>query len=265
MKHGIKILYGILILGILISVFHLLSDKGYYALGHIIGTLMITSIVLFLATILFILISFKQNIKKISVWLLLIVSCPTAIISMRYFAKEYFLKITDTTTPDEFLYTVKVDSEKYERDKLKLEKLVDSLVTLEIVQRPSELALRSFKDKVYNDTIERAWAIDLPIRLENNESIIDTLFFSDDGKDVVAGLLINKGFNKFSKKNEYIGNGFEFNKNEWKPFKILEYSVRGYDNYKSCSERLRYYYFKKIGTYENEYNMNDIRFLNLKK
>jgi len=39
-------------------------------------------------------------------------------------------------------------------------------------------------------------------------------------------------------------------------------SFTGYDNYMSCSERLRYYYLKKIGTYETEYNMNDKRFLN---
>lgn len=45
---------------------------------------------------------------------------------------------------------------------------------------------------------------------------------------------------------------------------MLKYSVTGYENYKSCSERLRYYYLKKVGTYENELNMNDTRFLNRK-
>lgn len=63
---------------------------------------------------------------------------------------------------------------------------------------------------------------------------------------------------------EYFGKGFEFDKNDFKPIKMLKYSVNGYDNYKTCSDRLRYYYLKKIGTYENEKNMNDIRFLNRK-
>jgi hypothetical protein len=63
---------------------------------------------------------------------------------------------------------------------------------------------------------------------------------------------------------EYFGNGFEFKKNELKPIKMLKYSVTGYENYKSCSKRLRYYFLKKVGTYENELNMNDTRFLNRK-
>ena len=63
---------------------------------------------------------------------------------------------------------------------------------------------------------------------------------------------------------EYFGNGFEFDKNELKPIKMLKYSVTGYENYKSCSGRLRYYYLKKIGIYENGLNMNDTRFLNRK-
>lgn len=46
---------------------------------------------------------------------------------------------------------------------------------------------------------------------------------------------------------------------------MLVYSVGGYDNYESCSNRLRYFYLKKIGTNEDEFNMNDVRFLNKNK
>ena len=174
--------------------------------------------------------------------------------------------MTETTTPNEFVYNVNVATDQYEQDKIKLQKIVDSLIEVKIIQRPSKLALRSFNGKIYNDTIERAWAIDLTSKLEYEESIIDTIFYSENGNKILAGLLINKVFNEnIDYPNggiEYFGKGFEFHKNAWKPFKMLKYSVGGYEDYKSCSNRLRYYYLKKNGTYENEYNMNDTRFLN---
>ncbi|SFS81724.1 hypothetical protein [Lutibacter maritimus] len=267
-EHGIKILYGILAVGIIVSIFHIFNDKNGSGLGNVIDTFTITSIVLFLSTIVFILISFKKNIRKISVWFLLILSCPLAIMSMTHLTKEYSLKKTETTTPNEFVYNVKVDQKTYELDKIKTQKLVDSLIKVKTVRRPAELALRYFNGKTYNDTIERDWAIDLPEKVEYKESIIDTLFYSENGNEIVAGLLISKVFNEYQDYPkggiEYFGKGFRFDKNDLKPIKMLKYSVTGYDNYKSCSERLRYYYLKKIGTYENEQNMNDTRFLNRK-
>ena len=262
---GIKILYGILAIGIMISIFHIINDKNGSGLGNVIETFTITSIILFLSTIGFILFSFKKNIKKVSVWFLLILSCPLAVMSMTHLTKEFSLKITETTTPKEFVYNVKIEPNTYERDKIKIQNLVDSLIKVKIVEKPAELALRYFNGKTYNDTIERNWAIDLPEKVEYKESIIDTLFYTENGNEIVAGLLINKVFSEYQDYPnggiEYFGKGFEFNKNEFKPVKMLKYSVTGYDNYKSCSERLRYYYLKKIGTYENELNMNDTRFL----
>jgi hypothetical protein len=265
---GIKILYGILAIGIMISIFHIINDKNGSGLGNVIETFTITSIILFLSTIGFILFSFKKNIKKVSVWFLLILSCPLAVMSMTHLTKEFSLKITETTTPKEFVYNVKIEPNTYERDKIKIQNLVDSLIKVKIVEKPAELALRYFNGKTYNDTIERNWAIDLPEKVEYKESIIDTLFYTENGNEIVAGLLINKVFSEYQDYPnggiEYFGKGFEFNKNEFKPVKMLKYSVTGYDNYKSCSERLRYYYLKKIGTYENELNMNDTRFLKRK-
>lgn len=265
-EHGIKILYGILAVGIIISILHIINDKNGSGLGNVIDTLRFTSIILFLSTIVFILLSFKKNIRKISIWFLLILSFPLAIMSMTNLTKEFSLKITETTTEKEFVYNVKVDQKIYERDKIKI--LVDSLLEIKIVERPAELALRYFNGKTYNDTIERDWAIGLPEKVEYKESIIDTLFYSENGNQIVAGLLINKVFNEYQDYPnggiEYFGRGFEFEKNELKPIKMLKNSVTGYYNYKMCSERLRYYYLKKIGTYENELNMNDTRFLNRK-
>jgi len=268
MKHGIKILYGILAIGILVSIFQIVNDKGGSALGNIIDTFTITSIILFLSTIVFILLSFNKNIRKISVWFLLILSCPLTVMSMTHMTKELSLKMAETTTREEFIYNVKIAPDKYERDKIKLQNLVDSLIKVKTIERPSELTLRYFNGKTYKDTIERDWAIDLPRNVEYKKSIIDTLFYSENGNKIIAGLLINKVFSELvdypSGGIEYFGNGFEFDKYDFKPIKMLKYSVNGYDNYKTCSDRLRYYYLKKIGTYENEKNMNDIRFLNRK-
>lgn len=267
-EHGIKILYGILVIGIGISIFQIINDKNGSGLGNVIDTFTTTSLILFLSTIIFILLSFKNHIKKISVWFLLILSCPLSVLSMTHLTKEFSLKMTETTTPTEFVYNVKVDPNIYERDKIKIQKLVDSLIKVKTVEKPSELALRYFNGKTYNDTIERYWAIDLPTKLEYKESIIDTLFYSENGNDIVAGLLINKFLNELTDypngKIEYFGKGFEYEKDSLKPIKMLKYSVTGYDNYESCSDRLRYYYLKKIGTYENGQNMNDVRFLNRK-
>uniref|UniRef100_UPI0019396776 hypothetical protein n=1 Tax=Luteirhabdus pelagi TaxID=2792783 RepID=UPI0019396776 len=147
----------ILIIGILISIFHILNDQGGSALGNIMDTLTITSIVLFLSTILFIILSFKKNIRKISVWIFLILSCPLALMSMTHMTKELSLKITETTTPDKFVYNAQVSIAKYERDKVKLQNLVDSLIKIKVVERPADLNLRYFNGKTYNDSIERDW------------------------------------------------------------------------------------------------------------
>ncbi len=268
-EHGIKILYGILAVGIIISTIHIINDKNGAGLGNVIETFTITSIILFLATIIYILSTFKENIKKINVWFLLVLSSPLAIMSMIDITKEYSLEMTKTTTPKEFLYNVKVAPNIYERDKIKIQKLVDSLIKVKTVEKTAELALRYFNGKTYNDTIERDWAIDLPTKLDYKKTIVDTLFYSENGKKIISGLLINKVFNEF--KNypkggiDYEGYGFIFNENKIKPIKMLVYSVSGCDDYKSCSDILRHFYLKKIGSNENEFNMNDIRFLNKNK
>lgn len=150
-KHGIIILYGILSVGIIISIIHIINDKNGAGLGKFIDTLTITSLILFLATIIYVLLSFKENIKKISVWFLLLLSCPLAILSMTHITKEYSLEIIETTTPKDFLYNIKVEANIYERDKIKIQKLVDSLIKVKTVERTAELASRYFNGKTYND------------------------------------------------------------------------------------------------------------------
>jgi hypothetical protein len=268
-EHGIKILYGILTVGLIISIFHIINDRNGAGLGNVIDTFTITSLILFLSTLIYIFLSFNENIRKISVWFLLILSCPLAVMSMTHLTKEYSLELTETTTPKEFLNNVKIDPNIYKSDKLKIQNLVDSLIKVKTVERTAELASRYFNGKTYNDTIERDWAIDLPTKLEYKQTIVDTLFYSKNGNEIISGLLINKVFNEYMNYPhggiEFSGNGFVFTKNDFKPIKLLKYSVGGYENYKPCSNRLRYYYLKKIRTYKNEFNMNDVRFINQDK
>ena len=93
-EHGIKILYGILAVGLIISIFHIITDKNGAGLGNVINTFTITSIILFLSTLIYIFLSFKENIRKFSVWFLLILSCPLAVMSLTHLTKEYSLELT---------------------------------------------------------------------------------------------------------------------------------------------------------------------------
>ncbi len=265
-KYGIKILYGILLLGIVISIFHALNDSGGSAFGNIIETFIYTSLLIFVLSIALLIFSFKYFSKKAAIWIFLLLSIPLAIKYISHSVNELYLEMIDTTTPTEFVYKVDVDSSSYHLDKARLQKQVDSLIKIEVILKPAELARRYFGSQFYEDTLERDWAIDLPLSLEYKQTIIDTLFYNKNGYEVIAGLLINKVFNEYidypNGGIEFIGRGFRYNKDKIKPFVMLSYSVSGHKTYSSCSDRLRYFYFKKIGTFEDKLNMNDTRFLN---
>jgi len=261
-----KILSGILLIGFLVCIYHIITDQGGSAFGNIIDTLTITSIILFVYCILLLIISFKKNIKQISIWLILLISSPLAIMAISNQAKNLKLKLTVTTTPKQYQYDLKINQEKYTKDKIKLQNQIDSLIKIKIIKKPSNLGLRYFNGKTYNDTIERDWSINLPMKIEYRKIIIDTLFYSNNDGEIIAGLLISKTINQFRNPPEdsinFMGNAFTYYSNSIKPFEILKYRVSGYDNYEDCSDRLKFWYYKKIGTYKNEYNLNDKRFLN---
>ncbi|PWJ33243.1 hypothetical protein [Sediminitomix flava] len=265
-KYGIKILYGILLIGIVISIFHALNDSGGSAFGNIIETFIYTSLLIFITSIALLILSFKYFSKKVAIWILLLLSIPLAIKYISYSVNELYLEMIDTTTPKEFVYEVEVDSNSYHKDKARLQKQIDSLIKIEVIVKPAELAPRYFGGQFYKDTLKRDWAIDLSFSLEYKQTIVDTLFYNENGNEVVAGLLINKVFNEYidypNGGIEFIGRGFRYYKDKIKPFVMLSNSVSGHKTYSSCSDRLRYYYFKKIGSYENKLNMNDTRFLN---
>ena len=261
-----KILIVILLLAFLLCLFFILTDQGGSAFGNIIDTLRITSVILFIYCLLLLIVSFKKNIKRIEVWFVILISSPFALILISSKINNLKLELTETTTPQEFEYNLNIDQEKYMNDKKILENEIDSLIEIRTVHKPSKLALRYFNGKTYHDTIERDWSINLPLDIEYRKMIIDTLFYSEDGEQIKAGLLINKVVKKYRSKPEdsidFIGNAFIYNSNPRKPFKILRYRFSGYDTYEDCSDRLRFWYLKKLGTDENQYNLNDKRFLN---
>ena len=261
-----KILIAIPLLAFLLCLFFILTDQGGSAFGNIIDTLRITSVILFIYCLLLLIVSFKKNIKRIEVWFAILISSPFALILISSKINNLKLELTETTTPKEFEYNLTIDQEKYLNDKKIIENEIDSLIEIRTVHKPSKLALRYFNGKTYHDTIERDWSINLPLDIEYRKTIIDTLFYSEDGEQIKAGLLINKVVNKYRSKPEdsidFIGNAFIYNSNSRKPFKILRYRFSGYDTYEDCSDRLRFWYLKKLGTDENEYNLNDKRFLN---
>lgn len=261
-----KILLAIPLLAFLSCLFFIVTDHGGSAFGNILDTLRITSFVLFIYCIILLIISFKKNIKRIRIWFVLLISSPFAIMLLLNKVNNLKLYLTDSTTPEQYQYNLKIDSEKYLRDKEKIEKQIDSLIKIRTIQKPSELALRYFNGKFYEDTIDRDKSINLPLDIKYRDIIIDTLFYSENPENVIAGLLINKVVNKYRSKPgdsiDFVGKAFVYKSKSKKPIEILRYTFSGYDNYKNCSERLRFWYLKKLGTKENEYNLNDIRFLN---
>lgn len=261
-----KILLAIPLLAFLLCIFFIITEQGGSAFGNIIDTLRITSVVLFIYCLLLLIISFKRNIKRIEIWFAILISSPFALMLILSKVNNLKLELTETTAPKEFEYNLKIDQEKYLKDKKMLKNEIDSLIEIRTIQKPSKLASRYFNGKTYHDTIERDWSINLPLDIEYRKMIIDTLFYSEDGEHIIAGLLINKVVYKYRSKSEdsidFIGNAFIYNSNSRKPFKILRHRFSGYDTYEKCSDRLRFWYFKKLGKGKNEYNLNDRRFLN---
>ncbi|UII21495.1 hypothetical protein [Fulvivirga ligni] len=261
MKNGTKIIFVVVTLTLAICIGHILNDHGGSALRNILDTITLGSLIVFILSLSLLSFSFKRYAKSIIIWILLLISSPLALTTIINLHRELTVRLSITTTPNEFRYELNV-TPNYKQDIDMLQKKVDSLVELKTIAIPSEYTRRYFNGNFYNDNIDRHWAID--ISTSNYQScLIDTLFYDKNGKDIIAGLLITKTTN-YNNEIEYNGYGFRYNKTSMKPFEILKYIMTGYDNATSCSQLLRYYYLKKIGSDGEEYNMNDIRFLNRK-
>jgi hypothetical protein len=175
----------------------------------------------------------------------------------------YLINSKRTKTSIDYLNTFSVSRITYLEDSLTTIKLIDSLIKIEKVFEPAKIALRHFDGKSYNDSINRQWAIDLPMKnLNYLSNQIDTIVYNPNDSTLFAGLLISKIQDKLdSKQISYFGNGFICEKQS----NILKLDIKGYrvTNSKSindCSKYLRKIYFQEMGQRDSLYNMNDRRF-----
>lgn len=151
-----------------------------------------------------------------------------------------------TSTPDEFLNRNKVEEEAYQNDKLILEEIVSSyLDSVNEKKKPSP-------------------------KSEILETIIDTVFYSPDGK--IALLYIRKKSNPYVKlanpDNEegiqysggcLIGKKKDGNKS-FDILKKLKYNLTTVDTKEIASDQLRVLYFREMDYIDGRYNINDKRF-----
>ena len=178
-----------------------------------------------------------------------------------------FDKLVKTTTSNKFKNDYSVERLKYSNDSIQLVSLVDSLIAKQIIFKPAERNKRYFNGKMYNDTIDRSWAIALPLKSNTFiYSTIDTLFYSPFDSSLIAGLLINKMRNEYisntnnPEKIEYYGNGFVAWKGDGQyQIQILKNRTSS-EKIESVSTKLFKIYCRNDDFEREGYNMNDIRF-----
>lgn len=170
-------------------------------------------------------------------------------------------------TSNEYLNTYSVSRLTYSMDSLTTIQLIDSLIKIEKIYKIDTLALRHFDGQQYNDSIDRQWAIDLPMKnIKYLQHQIDTIVYKPNDSLKFAGLLISKIQSKTdSNQINYFGNGFICEKDS----DILKFNIKGYRvtnsySYKDCSFYMRKLYFQEMGKKNSIYNLDDIRFWNSK-
>ena len=150
-----------------------------------------------------------------------------------------------TSTPEEFLNSNKIDSKIYKNNRMTFKK--------------SSL---SYLDSLNNSKTPKPKSDILNIN-------IDTVFYGPNGK--VAILYILKKTNPYvelvNQDNEggiqYSGGcliGQKNGENSFEIFKKLKYNVTSVENKKVVSNKLRIIYLRELGLMDNRYNINDIRF-----
>lgn len=170
---------------------------------------------------------------------------------------------TKTTTPEEFINSFQVSRQTLDNDKRQVVKTVDSLISLQVIYKPAEKALRYFDGKTYEDTVDRQWAIDLPMKsITYVEHYVDTIFYKPDDINVFSGILISKTKHRLAKNGiEYVGHGFICKRTgQIIELRISGYGVTGSETIEICSEAIHEIYFREMGLKENGFNLNDNRF-----
>jgi hypothetical protein len=175
---------------------------------------------------------------------------------------------TKTTTPEEFINSFQVNRQTLDNDKQQVVETVDSLISLQVIYKSAEKALRYFDGKTYEDTVDRQWAIDLPMKsITYVDHYVDTIFYKPDDKNVFSGTLISKTQNRLAKNGiEYVGNGFVCKRvGKVLKLKIEGYRVTGSETIDVCSDAMHEIYFREMGLVDSSFNLNDKRFWTTKE
>lgn len=257
-----KSLYGIFIIGIIISFYQFVGDANNFV--GFSNRLFLTANVVFILSLLYLAVTFQKSKNQLSLWLLLLICFPFIILTTYSSIKTTtFNKIT-TTTPKEFESPLVPYEKYYLEDKTMIIQLVDSLINVGVVYDTSDFALRYFDGKTYKDNIDRSLAIDLPKKIKYEEIKVDTLFYNPNS-DEFAGIFIMKEFANIYQNHEvvedieYNGYAFIYKKNAKFPIDIFGTKISA-DSYQDCSFSMREYFLKRLGTKDGKYNLNDVRF-----
>lgn len=243
-----------------------ITQSSSFSFNALINTLVQTSLIAFFSTLLFLAVTFKWNRKSYVLWLILLFNLPVAIIYSPIIYQNIRLSIIDTTTQPEFRYSNTVGKLKYNRDIENIEVKIDSLIRLGVVTQPTDYGERFFEGTTYKDSLERrrgfpATPYKLPLKLS-----VDTLFYSPDSSNFIAGTLIRKypvDYPEYSNGDtvQFLGDAFIFNPNNYGfQFLTLRTSISRYSSEQDCSSALLDVYLKERGLRDGYYNINDIRF-----
>ncbi|WP_421774311.1 hypothetical protein [Gracilimonas sp.] len=255
----------IIVLVLLIQEAIQIVQSPSFSFNALLDTLVFASLITFRPTLLFLILTFKWNKKNYFLWLVILFNLPVFIFISPDLYQNIRLSFIDTTTPSEFINSNDVDRLTYINDVKRIEQKVDSLIRIGVVTQPTDYRERYFEGTTYKDTLERrrgfpATPYKLPIELT-----VDTLFYSPDISNLIAGTLIRKypvDFPEYSNGDtvEFIGNAFIFNPNNYGfKFLTLQTTVSGYDSKEECAKGLNRVYLKERGLRYGLFNLNDIR------
>jgi len=256
MKNQIKWVYFYFLLGIIVS-FIILINGGVSIYGHLGNskefsvTIVITSMLTFIATCIILYLYFDEAKKRFSVWFILLLSLPLTGIGVNFLIQKSIYSVRLVSHHDSISNT---DLEFYYQSKTQINALDDS------------------KRFEINNTGNNEGVL----RIE--KLFVDTLFYSPNGSDKIAGIQINKvyydstyfyqnydstayipefweGTKNLIKNGRYCGTSFLFEAHSEYITYASIYDV--YETIEECVERTREHYL----TNENkELNINSLIF-----
>jgi hypothetical protein len=236
-----------------------------FSFNALLDTLVFASLITFIPTLLFLILTFKWNKKNYFLWLVILFNLPVFIFISPDLYQNIRLSFIDTTTPSEFINSNDVDRLTYINDVKRIEQKIDSLIRIGVVTQPTDYGERYFEGTTYKDTLERRRGFPATPYKLSIELTVDTLFYSPGTSNLIAGTLIRKypvDFPEYSNGDtiQFQGNAFIFNSNDYGfEFLVLQTTVSGYNSKEECAKGLNRVYLKERGLRYGLFNLNDIR------